>query len=396
MDLEHFFCSHARVLERLVRAARRDDAVAETHEHLCNRHNVGLVLVCHRDEYLARLRQAQARRDRGLGVRAREGRVDAHDLAGRTHLGAEERVAAGELVERDDDLLDRHVVGRQRLLGEADLGQRLARHDERRILRDWVADRLGHKRHGARRARVGLNDVRDVVLHRKLDVDEPHDAELRRNHLGPLADLHADLGADGLCGDAARRVARVDAGLLNVLHHAGNHAVAVLVAQRVHVQLHRAVEVLVDEHWLVLVHLDGKRDVPLEVGLVVHNLHRAATEHVRRADHHREAKLFRRLKRLRLRAAAAAGRLADVELGQHLEPAVAVLGAVNRVGRRAPDLAVAVAAGSRDRQRLQDLVQLLGDLQRRLAAKRHDHSFRALDVDDVQHVLESDWLKVEA
>ena len=52
---------------------------------------------------------ARAGRGLGLGERRREVAGDAHDLAGRAHLGAEHRVGAGEAVERQHGLLDRHV-----------------------------------------------------------------------------------------------------------------------------------------------------------------------------------------------------------------------------------------------------------------------------------------------
>ena len=45
----------------------------------------------------------------------------------------------------------------------------------------------------------------------------------------------------------ARRVARVDAGLLDVLHHRGDVGV-VAVAERVDVELDRVLEEAVDEH----------------------------------------------------------------------------------------------------------------------------------------------------
>ena len=68
-------------------------------------------------------------------------------------------------------------------------------------------------------------------------------------------------------GSAAQRGPRtgVHAGLLDVLHNAADDDVAVLVAQRVHVQLVRAVQVLVDQHRAVGVHLYRVLDVALQV-----------------------------------------------------------------------------------------------------------------------------------
>ena len=54
--------------------------------------------------------QAGARRQLALGEGQPEREVDAHDLAGRAHLRAEQGVGLGEPAERQDRLLDRHVV----------------------------------------------------------------------------------------------------------------------------------------------------------------------------------------------------------------------------------------------------------------------------------------------
>ena len=57
----------------------------------------------------------------------------------------------------------------------------------------------------------------------------------------------------------------VHAGLLDVLHDAADDDVAVLIAQRVHVQLVRAVQVLIYQHRAVRVHLHRVLDVALQV-----------------------------------------------------------------------------------------------------------------------------------
>ena len=68
-----------------------------------------LVAVLHRDADRALGRQARAGAELALQHRLAEGAARAHDLAGRAHLGAEDRVDAGELVEREDRFLDREV-----------------------------------------------------------------------------------------------------------------------------------------------------------------------------------------------------------------------------------------------------------------------------------------------
>ena len=65
-------------------------------------------------------RQDRAGGDLRLGEGGAEGRVDAHHLAGRLHLRAEQRVDAGELGEREHRLLHRDVR-RNDLRGEAEV-----------------------------------------------------------------------------------------------------------------------------------------------------------------------------------------------------------------------------------------------------------------------------------
>ena len=70
----------------------------------------GLVGVGDRDEDGALARQRHAGGRLRLGERGREVAGDAHHLAGRAHLGPEQRVGAVEAVERQHRLLDRDVV----------------------------------------------------------------------------------------------------------------------------------------------------------------------------------------------------------------------------------------------------------------------------------------------
>ena len=56
-----------------------------------------------------RVRQIRRCRQLGLGKRHRERSIDSHHLAGRFHLGAEDRVDAGKSPERKHRLLDRNV-----------------------------------------------------------------------------------------------------------------------------------------------------------------------------------------------------------------------------------------------------------------------------------------------
>ena len=77
-----------------------------------------LVGVGDREEHRAAVGQPRAGRGLRLGEGGREVGGDAHHLAGRAHLGAEQRVGAGEAVEGQHRLLDRDVVA-ARGLGRA-------------------------------------------------------------------------------------------------------------------------------------------------------------------------------------------------------------------------------------------------------------------------------------
>ena len=88
------------------------------------------------------------------------------------------------------------------------------------------------------------------------------------------------------------------AGLLDVLHHAADDHLAGAVAQRVDVDLDRVFEEAVDQRGplgrepALAAERAGVRELAHrapQVGVVVHDLHRAAAEHVRRADEHRVA-----------------------------------------------------------------------------------------------------------
>ena len=184
----------------------------------------------------------------------------------------------------------------------------------------------------------------------------------------------------------------MDAGLLDVLHHAADHHVRA-VGDDVDVDLDRVGQELVDQDRRVL--LAGARRQALAArGLhrgehellqarrVVDDLHRAAAQHVRRAHHHRVADALGDLARLVEAVGGAPGGRAQVELLEQLAEALAILGAVDGVGAGAEQLDARVH--QRHRQ-----------AQRRLAAELDDHALGLLGVDDLQHVLARERLEVQ-
>ena len=125
-------------------------------------------------------RQVGAAAELRLGEGAAEIGVEPHDLAGRVHLRAEDQIDAGEAGEREHRLLDRDMARGCSARGASrrqQIRQLLAGHDPRRDLGDRHAGRLGDERHGARGARVDLEDVDLAVLDRELHVHQPDDVE---------------------------------------------------------------------------------------------------------------------------------------------------------------------------------------------------------------------------
>ena len=170
--------------------------------------------------------------------------------------------------------------------------------------------------------------------------------------------------------------------LLDVLHDAADQHV-LAVAAGVDVDFDGDIEETVEQHGAVVRHADGGRHVGAQIVLVEHDFHRAAAEHVRRTHDERKAHRARERHRLLLGARRGIRGLLEAEiLDQHLE-ALAVLGDVDRVGRRADDR----RAGRFERAR---------QLQRRLSAVLHDDAFRLFLGDDLEHVLERERLEVQA
>ena len=264
----------------------------------------------------------------------------------------------------------------------------------RRDRGDGLADHLGDERHGAGSARVHLEHEDLAVLDGELHVHEPDDLQGERKLARLALELGQHLGAERMRRQRAGAVARMNAGLLDVLHDAGDEGVGA-VGDAVDVDLDGIGQIAVDQQRALVgddelgraVERGGELgDVAVDLGAVVDDLHGASAEHVGGPDHHRiadpvgdRARLARRL------GDAALGLLQLQALDQRLE-AVAVLGEVDGVGRGAEDR----HAGG---------CQRLGELQGRLPAELHDdavqRALRLLGCDDLQHVLGRQRLEVE-
>jgi hypothetical protein len=131
----------------------------------------------------------------------------------------------------------------------------------------------------------------------------------------------------------------VDAGLLDVLHDAAQVHLAGAVAQRVDVDLDGVVEEAVDQHRVLgrdghVGNADRGCSPAEEVAqrrVVVHDLHTAPAEHVRRPDQHRVADLVGDPLRLVVRGGRAVRRRTQPRPREHRPEGAAVLGQVDRL-----------------------------------------------------------------
>ena len=126
VHLEHPLGGNAAGAEVPRGALGGEDPEAEPVEPPRDRHHVGLVVIVDRDEDRARQRQRAVGGDLRLGERHPERVGDAHHLAGRAHLRAEDQVDALQLAEGEHRLLHRDV-GLEHVVVQAELVERLAR-----------------------------------------------------------------------------------------------------------------------------------------------------------------------------------------------------------------------------------------------------------------------------
>ena len=181
-------------------------------------------------------------------------------------------------------------------------------------------------------------------LNRELDVHQADDREAVRHRHRLPPQLVLRFARQRVRRQRARRIAGMHARLLDVLHDAADHDIRA-VADRIDVDLDRIVQEAVEQHRRIVRHLDRFAHVALEIALVVDDFHRAAAEHVRRAHHQRIADRFGRLHRLFLGARGAVRRLLQLQPVQQLLEALAILGHVDHVGRRADDRHAVLSRG---------------------------------------------------
>ena len=230
---------------------------------------------------------------------------------------------------------------------------------------------LGQERNGARRSGIRLEHVELPAVHRELEVEQSARTDPGGDRPGELADLLLQRGGHRGRGDDTGRVARVNAGRLDVLEDPTDPD-RLTVAEEVDVELERAFEELVYERRLVELELLGPpRDA-----------HAAAAEHVVRADEHRIADAFGNRPGLRSRRRRSPGRGAQPKLAEQGAEAPSVLRTLDRRQRIAEER----EPGGCDAG---------GERERRLPAELHDHPFRLLELADVERAFQRQRFEIE-
>ena len=381
VDLVHNLHGQAHLGKHHGRAGGGVQLEAHLRELLGDLTDFRLVLVPHGDEHAAALGHLVAGGDQALVQGFFQVVANAQHLAGGLHLRPQVGVHVGELLKGEHRHLHRHI-GRglvqarakaqvYQLVAQADLGGQIA-HGHAGDLTD-----IGH---GAGSPGVHLDDI-DLPVHNDvLQVDQPQGVQLPAEGFGGGHDLGAHIVVNvrgRVHGDA---VAGVDARALHMLHNAGNEDV-LPVADSVHLNLH-AGQVLVNQHRVVLLVGEDDGHVLLNVLVAIGDNHVLPAQHIAGPHQHRIAQVPSGGKGLlRGHDGVALGTLDAGTLQQLVEP-LPVLGHIDGVGGGAQDGDVVGRQG-------------LGELDGRLAAESHHHADGLLDVDDVQHVLGGQGLKVQ-
>ena len=179
---------------------------------------------------------------------------------------------------------------------------------------------------------------------------------------------------------------------LDVFHQATNHHLTALITEGIDVYLGGVLEVLIDQHRLVWVHLHRFAHVAIELIGAKDHLHGPASQHIAGPDHDRVADAFSDGSGLIFTAGNAIGRLTNLQLAQHGLELFAVFRQINRLRRGAPD----AATSGLTLRRLQPAQQGQRQLERGLAAELNNHPIGALGFDHVEHVFEGERFEVEA
>lgn len=177
-------------------------------------------------------------------------------------------------------------------------------------------------------------------------------------------------------------IARMHAGILNVLgNEVSNHGT--VVGDGVHLDLLGVLNVLGDDHRVLLRHVYGLVEVVGQVVLRVNGVHSSPGQDVRRTDQDGVGYPIAELSRLLNACELLPSRLVDLNAVEHARELVSILRGVNHLWRGTKNLDV-------------HTVQRQGDVVGGLATHRNDNTTGVLEVIDVHDTLDRDVLEVKA
>ena len=136
------------------------------------------------------------------------------------------------------------------------------------------------------------------------------------------------------------------AGFFDVFHDTTDQHLAGVITDRIDVHFGGICEESVDEHWTFgrepaffteAAETGQLRHCRRKMVAVVDNLHCPPSEHIARPDEYREADVLGDFQRLVEGHRGPTGRLRDLQLVANSVPPLAVLGGVDRIGRRPGD-----------------------------------------------------------
>ena len=382
-QLAHHFHIGAQLRDFMGGAFRGIELEAHLVQGAGNAHDLRLIPVVDGNQHAAALRlfHLVAGGHQALEHGLLEVLAQTQHLAGGLHLRREGRVGVGDLLEGEDGHLHRHI-GRLTVEARAVAQglEALAHHDPGRQVHHGHAGDLGDIGHRPAGPGVDLDDVQLSLVDEVLNIDEALGAQAQCQLLRAVHNHLEHLVADGEGRVDGNGVAGVDTGALDMLHDAGDQHVGA-VGDDVHLQL-LAHEVLVHQDGVF--NLAGEDDlhVGAHILVIVGDDHVLAADDVAGTQQYGIAQLVGGVQCLvHAQHAPALGTL-DVEALQQLIEALPVLGHVDGLGTGAQD-GDAVA------------VEVLGELDGRLAAEGHHHAHGLFHLDDVHDILGEQRLEIQ-
>ncbi len=262
------FDVHAGGFDHVRRSGRGHEFEPHVYKLAGNLRHMPLVVVGHADKDGSLRRQFLSGSQLCFGERFAEVIGDTHHFAGRFHFWPEDGVDTRKFIPREYGRL--HVIVASGVeIGAAlnefrqELAQLAARHESRRDLRQRDARRFRNEGHGARGSWVHFEHVNLAALratasgtivharNRELNVHEPNHLQRASQLEGVVAHALKQRLRNIHCGQHARRIARMNTGLFDVLHDAADHDV-LAVGQRVDIDFDRIFQEMVDQHRAVV------------------------------------------------------------------------------------------------------------------------------------------------